>query len=124
MSLRLPKSTLVKLDKKDVRKGFIQHHKLLLNPTLFRGKFVKEAVKVMTDKLNPESQLVSGHAKKTEIKKGGDYHADQIEDLLSRWDHSVYGRCNQGIIRDIGNIWRRKNGIKRKYDFMKWKNRS
>jgi hypothetical protein len=57
MSLRMPKSTLAKLDKKDVRKGFIHHHKLLLNPTLFRGDFIRDIASKMNIVDNPEKQL-------------------------------------------------------------------
>ena len=57
MSLRMPKSTLAKLDKKDVRKGFIHHHKLLLNPTLFRGDFIRDIASNMNIVDNPEKQL-------------------------------------------------------------------
>jgi len=96
--------------------------RLSLNPTLFRGDFVREAAKVMTIKLNPESQLVKRFAIKKEKKGKGDCNSQQIEELLSKWDHSVL-MVNNGrpVVKDIGLMWRNKHGIQRKYDFMYWK---
>jgi len=95
--------------------------RLSLNPTLFKGKFVKEAVEVMTTELNPESQLVVGHARKKQNRKGVDYNADAIEEMLSKWDNAVLV-VNGGrpVIEDIGTRWRRTHRFSRGYDFINW----
>ena len=107
------------IEKEDIGK-FQLFPRLSLNPTLFRGSFVREAVKVMTDDLNPESQLVKGHAAKREKKKKKDFNSSAIESFLSKWDHSVY-RNESAIIRDIGVQWRNRNRIKRSPDFLYWR---
>lgn len=96
--------------------------RLSLNPTLFKGEFVRQAASVMTLKLNPESQLVGRFAIKKEKKGMGDCNSKQIMELLSKWDHSVL-MVNKGrsVVKDIGLKWRNDRGIKRKYDFMYWK---
>lgn len=96
--------------------------RLSLNPTLFKGEFVREAAKVMTTKLNPESQLVKRFAIKKEKKGKGDCNSQQIEEFLAKWDHSVL-MVNKGqpVVRDTGTKWRSRHGIIRKYDFMYWK---
>ena len=96
--------------------------RISLNPTLFRGDFVREAAKVMTPKLNPESQLVKRFAIKKEKRGFGDCNSEQLEELLSKWDHSVLMACKgKPVVRDTGLAWRNSHGIKRKYDFMYWK---
>ena len=96
--------------------------RLSLNPTLFKGEFVRQAANVMTLKLNPESQLVGRFAIKKEKKGMGDCNSKQIMELLSKWDHSVL-MVNKGrsVVKDTGTKWRLRHGIKRKYDFMHWK---
>lgn len=57
MYLRLPKLTLHMLKDSDYKNGFIKHHKILLNPAIFRGNFVREISKKMNIIDNPEKQL-------------------------------------------------------------------
>jgi len=57
MSLRLPKLTLHKLEKKDANNGFIQNNKLMLNPAMFRGDFIRDIANKMNIIDNPEKQL-------------------------------------------------------------------
>ena len=57
MSLRLPKLSLNNLKSNDTKRGFIIHHKLMLNPTIFRGSFIRSISKKMNTIDNPEKQL-------------------------------------------------------------------
>jgi hypothetical protein len=57
MSLRLPQLSLKKVNKEDERNNFIKHHKLLLNPTLFKGGFIRDMASKMNILDNPEKQI-------------------------------------------------------------------
>jgi len=57
MSLRLPKLNLKNINKEDGKNNFIKHHKLLLNPTIFRGVFIRSISESMNIIDNPEKQL-------------------------------------------------------------------
>ncbi len=57
MSLRLPKLNLKHVEKKDSKNGFIKHHKILLNPTIFQGSFIRSVADRMNIIDNPEKQL-------------------------------------------------------------------
>jgi len=57
MSLRLPKLTLNNINKEDSKNKFISHHKLSLNPTIFRGSFIRNVANNMNITDNPEKQL-------------------------------------------------------------------
>jgi len=90
------------------RGKFMLFPRISLNPTLFRKKFIKGAVDLMFCNRNPESQLVYGFV-----------GSEEIDNLLSIWDHSVY-LDNKIMVTDLGRTWRSKMGIKRKSDFVKW----
>lgn len=107
------------IQKEDVGK-FLLFPRISFNPTLFRGVFVRNASAVMTDYLNPESQLVKKFARRKEVNMGKDFNSSQIEDFITKWDHSVLN-TKHSVVRDIGTQWRNSMGISRKYDFMFWK---
>ncbi len=57
MLLRLPKLRLDVLHNFEVKNGFINQHKLMLNPGLFRGDLVREISDKMNIADNPEKQI-------------------------------------------------------------------
>lgn len=90
--------------------------RISLNPTLFRGEFVRKAVEVMTPNINPESQLVKKWA-----VKNRNFKSDRIDKFLEGWDYSVYTACGEKpVIKDTGRMWRDMMKIKRDYDFVNW----
>ena len=102
-------------DPGDVKK-FQLFPRISLNPTLFKGEFVRRAAEVMTPDINPESQLVKGWA----VKNRG-FKSDRIDKFLEKWDHAVYTACgDKPVVKDIGREWRDKMRIKRGYDFVNW----
>jgi len=61
---KILKPSKCKFASDDDRKKFKLFPRISLNPTLFRGSFVRDAVKIMTPDINPESQLVYGWARR------------------------------------------------------------
>ena len=57
MLLRLPKLKLTALHDHDKRNKFINQHKLMLNPGMFRGDFIRHISEKMNTVDNPEKQL-------------------------------------------------------------------
>jgi len=57
MLLRLPKLRLEVLHNFEVKNGFINQHKLMLNPGLFRGDLVRTISDKMNIEDNPEKQI-------------------------------------------------------------------
>jgi len=105
-SLRLSKTDQKETGKKI--KDFVYHEKLSLNPTLFNGKFIKEVVKMMDDKLNPEKQLrCSNLNKRTRF--------------ICKWKHVIYTKEGNGIlIKDIGREWMETTKYHKQIAFINW----
>ena len=96
MSLRFPKSTLHQVEKKDVRRGFISNSKLMLNPTIFRGDFIRDIADKMNIIDNPEKQL------RRVFKLTGDNFA------------GVYCGLGEGVyLNHYGRKWQKKSNYKK-----------
>ena len=110
-------------NKDDVRL-FMQIDKPLLSPGLFRGKFVREFSKKMSDSDNPELQLW-GDSKEPGDKGG----SDSRKKYLSTWDYVIYmGNCalpflplaNREVTMTRGRVWKKSHGIFKSTHFTPW----
>jgi hypothetical protein len=98
------------------KKKFQLFPRISLNPSLFRGEFVRGSAKIMTPDINPESQLVKGWA-----RKHRDFDSSEIDRYLEGWDYGVYTAVGSSpLVSDIGRKWRLKMNVKRNYDFVYW----
>jgi len=99
--------------KKDKRR-FQLYFRTYLNPSLYRGDYIKQAVKIMTPRKNPEAQLVAGF---TDCPK--------LNSFANSWDYAVLtpNGVHRRVVRDIGRGWRVHQKIYRNTDFVKWKGR-
>ena len=89
--------------------GFVYHKKLSLNPTLFKGKFVRDVSKLMTCDQNPEKQLRVGKGKHPKGK--------YLKDLT----HGIYSKSSRRrIVVDIGRLWMQNSKYTKKTGFMQW----
>lgn len=105
-----------KFAREEDRRRFKLFPRISLNPTLIRGSFAREAVKVMTPDINPESQLVYGWARRER-----NFQSDRIDKFLEGWEYSVYTACGENpVVADTGRKWRGRMRINRDYDFVKW----
>jgi hypothetical protein len=81
-----------------------------LNPVLVRADFIKQIVKNMHGKSNPEKQI--------RIKN------DKMKDVLHLWKYGIYGQPNQTqtVYGKNGLFWREKMGLKKPDDevFLTW----
>jgi len=105
VGLRFPKDRLYKVDNNSTKKGFIKNNKLLLNPMLYRGSFIRGIASKMGIKDNPERQL----RRKYKLSK----------------DKYVGIYCGAGVgeyISHIGRKWQRQSNYhKRKgSNFITW----
>ena len=108
MSLRLPKLTLKNINKEDSKNKFIKHHKLSLNPTIFRGSFIRNVAKNMNITDNPEKQL----------RKAFKLPKDEIAGIYC-------GLGNGEYIRHNGRQWQKASNYKKRKgsNFISWERR-
>jgi len=106
VSLRLSKINIgsTKFGNKN---GFIEHPKISLNPTLFKGDFLRTVSPLMDLSVNPEKQL---RINKTPRGK-----------YISKFIHGIYVKdSNEKIVEDIGREWMNESKYTKKIGFMKW----
>jgi len=88
--------------------GFVYSTKISLNPTLFKGWFVRTVTPLMDLNLNPEKQLRSSNS--TERGK-----------YISNFYHGIYTRESiDRVVLDIGRKWMDKSHYTKKTGFMNW----
>lgn len=106
-SLRLNKDNL-RSSRHGNKFGFVYAPKLSLNPSLFRGKFIKEVHSLMKITRNPEKQL---RCNKSEL---GQY--------IGRWKDGIYVKDGyNSIVNDIGRSWMKKSKFTKKTGFLLWR---
>lgn len=109
-SLRLNKER-TKGFKEGQKLGFVSHPKISLNPTLFRGDFIKGVYGLMDLTLNPEKQMRSN---KTPRGK-----------FILQWTHGIYiSESYLNMVDDIGRDWMAKTKFFKKTGFMNWEVKS
>lgn len=107
VSLRLNKENTGP-SKHTTQYGFVYSPKISLNPTLFKGVFVRTVVPLMDLNLNPEKQLRSSQS--TERGK-----------YISHFYHGIYTReSTNRVVLDIGRKWMDKSNYTKKTGFMNW----
>jgi len=80
-------------EKNNQIEDFIYHEKLSLNPTLFNGKFIKNIVQLLNNKINPEKQLCYNISNKR-------------TQYIYKWKHAIYTKeGNEILIMDTGRDW-------------------
>lgn len=108
VSLRLNKDN-TGINKQTRSWGFMYYPKISLNPTLFKGNFIREVVELMDPELNPEKQL-----------RATDKH--ERGRLISLVTHGIYTKDSTGIVvRDIGREWMDKSKFSKEIGFTEWK---
>lgn len=81
-----------------------------LSPVLIRSKFVRKALPLMVEDLNPESQF------RIFVNK-------ELDSLTKKWTYLLYGpRGSDRMIVDTGRVWRKAYGFERSPGlyFLKW----
>ena len=82
---------------------------LSLNPTLFKGDFIRSVYPLMNPNLNPEKQLRKDH--KTERGK-----------YIAKWNYGIYTKETSSIvIIDIGRNWIKKTKYFKDGNFINWR---
>ena len=105
-SLRLSKERIGK-SKHSNKFGFIYWPKISLNPTLFKGNFVRQVEPLMNMSQNPEKQLRPTNS--------------ELGKIISKTQHGVYTKEGTGmIVLDIGRQWMNKSRFKKKTGFLHW----
>lgn len=106
-SLRLNKDNTG--DSKHSRKyGFVYHPKISLNPTLFKGEFIRKVFPLMDMNKNPEKQLRASNS--TVLGK-----------YLSEYHHGIYTKESiNSVVLDIGRQWMATSRFTKKTGFMNW----
>jgi hypothetical protein len=108
-SLRLNKERTGN-SKHSEKHGFIFWSKISLNPTLFKGNFIRGVYPLMELDKNPEKQLRISHLKR-----------NKISDYLSKFYHGIYTKeSGRQIVFDIGAKWMYYSNYKKRIGFMKW----
>lgn len=111
ISLRLGKNIIKKIDKISKKNGFIKYRKIVLNPSLFRGNFIRGIASKMNIENNPERQL------RTAFK-------------LYRHEEKytgIYCGCGVGrYVNHTGRAWEKQSNFKKRKgsNFLTWENRS
>lgn len=106
VSLRLNKENTGK-SKHGLKFGFIYHPKISLNPTLFKGEFIRNVFPLMDLTKNPEKQL---RINKTKLGK-----------YLSKFSHGIYTKdSSDKVVLDIGRVWMQKSKFSKKTGFTSW----
>ena len=109
VSLRLDKENH-RRNKHGIRYGFVYHPKISLNPTLFKGDFIKNVWKLMYENKNPEKQL---RKNKSPLGK-----------YIAKYTHGIYVKDGFGkIVDDIGRTWMSKSKYTKRTGFMHWENK-
>jgi len=108
MSLRLPKLNLNKLSKEESTNKFIKHHKLMLNPSIFRGDFIRDIAERMNIVDNPEKQL----------RKVFKLPKDELAGIYCGIGSGEY-------IKHHGKVWQRSSNYKKRKgsNFISWEKR-
>ena len=89
--------------------GFMYYPKISLNPTLFKGNFIREVVELMDPELNPEKQL-----RPTDKHERGR--------LIALITNGIYTKDSTGIVvKDIGRSWMDKSNFTKEIGFREWK---
>lgn len=106
VSLRLSKNHEGS-SKQGNRYGFTYYEKISLNPTLFKGEFIRTIFPLMDLNLNPEKQL---RENKTERGR-----------YISKFTNGVYVKDSvEQIVKDIGREWMHNSKYKKDIGFMNW----
>jgi len=109
VSLRLSKIGKPETISSSDKGGYIYYPKLSLNPTLFKGSFIKDIVKLMDPTLNPEKQLRRG--KQTPRNK-----------YLIKVLHAVYIADGLDLaVKDIGRGWMKGTNFAKETGFVNWR---
>ena len=106
-SLRLNKN---KLEKRTIIGDYTLSplNMLSLNPTLFKGDFIRNIYPLMKPNLNPEKQL-----RKDEKTKRGNY--------INQWNFGIHTKETSSIvILDIGRDWLKRTKYCKDSDFINW----
>ena len=111
---KYPKLASLRLNKQNTgsskhgcRYGFIYYPKISLNPTLFKGDFLRNVAKLMDVNLNPEKQLRPGKSSR------GQY--------ISKFDNGIYVKdSGNKVVLDIGRMWMNQSEYTKKTGFMNW----
>lgn len=91
--------------------GFIYHPKISLNPTLFKGDFIRNIFPLMEINKNPEKQLRITN--KTPVGR-----------YLKDFNHGIYTKdSDQIVVLDIGRNWMDNSKFKKVTGFMEWENK-
>ena len=104
-SLRLDKHRTGK-SKHSCKYGFIYHPKISLNPTLFRGDFLRNVAELMDVNLNPEKQLRPSKSPR------GQY--------ISKFNNGIYVKDGNKVVLDIGRTWMNQSDYTKKTGFLNW----
>ena len=89
--------------------GFVYYPKISLNPTLFKGNFLREVVELMDPDLNPEKQL-----------RATDKH--ERGKLISLITNGIYTKESTGrVVKDIGRDWMENSKYTKETGFREWK---
>lgn len=92
--------------------GFIYSPKISLNPTIFKGDFLRTVAPMMDLQFNPEKQLRPSHS--TERGK-----------YILKFQHGIYTReSTNRVVLDIGRKWMDKSKYTKKTGFMNWELKS
>ena len=71
-----------------------------LNPCLIRGDFVKGAVPLMVENINPEKQFR--------------YENKRMRDFIMKWTYAIYGKPgDKALVTDNGIEWKEINRFKK-----------
>lgn len=106
-SLRLNKFRTRK-NKCAVKHGFSPFPQLSLNPTLFKGKFIKSVFPLMVISKNPEKQLRP-------------VDNSELSITLKKWSHAIYTKESYNrVVKDTGRIWMNQTQFKKKTGFLFW----
>lgn len=107
VSLRLNKEKTGK-SKHSNQYGFVYSPKISLNPTLFKGVFIRTVAPLMDLNFNPEKQLRPSHS--TERGK-----------YILNFQHGIYTReSTNRVVLDIGRKWMDKSKYTKTTGFLKW----
>lgn len=103
-SLRLNKVRM-----KPNKSPFVYAPKLSLNPTLFKGEYIKNVVKLMDSSRNPEKQLRPFNQE------------NDREKYVAKWRYGIYTKESTNIlVVDLGRNWMKKTRFRKKSSFVNW----
>jgi len=109
MLLRFPKLRLTSLHHFEIKNKFIKQHKLMLNPGLFRGNFIRNISEKMNIMDNPEKQLRRVF-KLPKYQNAGVYCGDGEEEYIKHHGREWQRRSNYRKRKGSNFIiWERKH---------------